>query len=191
MDDKKIINFYSRMDRPIPGEGLTSNPDSPWPWEKPPRFTSVIEASEYMFDEFIDEDMYPMLMDALEDETPVMDLTRFLLFKGFTEGLWNPDLLVLLIEPTAYILIALAERALIDPVIYNEENEDEAMDMAETVLKKESLDMLRNYSAEEGIPEGALSKDIEERIQEIPEGRPSLLERPTIAEERSLLEGRE
>ena len=81
MEDKENIDFYSRMDRPIPGEGLLTDPESPWPWEKPPRFTSVLQASEYIFDELIDEDLNPIILDALDDEVPVMDITRFILFR--------------------------------------------------------------------------------------------------------------
>ena len=65
-----------------------------------------------------------VILDAMEDDIPVMDITRFILFQGFTEGLWNADLLLLLIEP-AYMLVALAERALIEPVVYKEEDQDE------------------------------------------------------------------
>ena len=186
MEDKENINFYGRMDRPIPGEGLLSDPKSPWPWESPPRFTSVLQASEYIFDELIDEDLNPIILDALDDEVPVMDITRFILFKGFTEGLWTPDLLLLLIEPTAYILVALAERALIDPVVYREEDEDEISDEAQVFTDSESLDELRNYNKEKGIPEGAISETIQSRIDELPKGR-SLLSKPET-EETSLLE---
>ena len=186
MEDKENIDFYSRMDRPIPGEGLLTDPESPWPWEKPPRFTSVLQASEFIFDELIDEDLNPIILDALDDEVPVMDITRFILFKGFTDGLWTPDLLLLLVEPTAYILVALAERALIDPVVYREEDEDEISDEAQVFTDSESLDELRNYNKEKGIPEGAISENIQARIDELPEGR-SLLSRPEI-EETSLLE---
>ncbi len=186
MEDKENINFYGRMDRPIPGEGLLSDPKSPWPWERPPRFTSVLQASEYIFDELIDEDLNPIILDALDDEVPVMDITRFILFKGFTDGLWTPDLLLLLIEPTAYILVALAERALIDPVVYREEDIDEISEEAQSFVDSESLDELRNYSKEKGIPEGAISETIQSRIDELPEGR-SLLSKPE-PEETSLLE---
>ena len=82
--------------------------------------------------------------------------------------------------------MALAERALIDPIIYREEDEDEISDEAQVFTDNESLDELKNYNKEKGIPEGAISENIQARIDELPEGR-SLLSRPET-EETSLLE---
>jgi len=179
--DKDLLSFDSKMSRPVPGESLTSNPDAPWPWENPPRFSSVVEASEFIFGEFTDEDLHPVILDAMDDEIPIMDITRFVLFKGFTDGLWSPDLLLLLIEPTAYILLALGERALIDPIIYHEEGEDDVAEEMQTFTNNKSLEDLKNYSVEEGIPEGALSDTITKKLEQLPKGR-SLLEKPSLLE---------
>ena len=118
----------------------------------------------------------------MEDGIPIMDITRFILFKGFTDGLWSPDLLLLLIEPTAYILLALAERALIDPLIYHEEDQDDVSEEMQSFTDMKALNNLRNYSEEEGIPEGALSESITKQIKELPKGRRSLLEKPSLLE---------
>ena len=64
-------------------------------------------------------------MDTIAKDTPLMDITQGILFKGFTEGKWNPDLVMLLAEPVCYMLMALAERADIDFVVYRGEEEDE------------------------------------------------------------------
>ena len=184
MEDIKDINvteFQSKMSRAIPGEGLLGNPEDPWPWEKPPAFSSVVRASEYIFSEFTKEELYPELLAAMDEEILIMDITRFILFKGFTDGLWTPDLLVLLIEPTTYMLLALAERALIDPIIYREEDEDEISEEIEPFAPNESLNELRTYTPEKGIPEGALSQTITDKLEELPKGR-SLLEKPSLLE---------
>ena len=73
----------------------------------------------------IEEETYIPLMQAIADGYPLMDVTQAILFKGFSEGKWNPDLFVLLAEPTAYMLMALAERADIDFVINRGEEEDD------------------------------------------------------------------
>lgn len=170
------------MDRPVPGEGLLTDPNNPMPWERPARFSSVVQASEYIFEQFTNEDLNPVILDAMEDGIPIMDITRFILFKGFTDGLWSPDLLLLLIEPTAYILLALAERALIDPLIYHEEDQDDVSEEMQSFTDMKALNNLRNYSEEEGIPEGALSESITKQIKELPKGRRSLLEKPSLLE---------
>ena len=187
-NDKELIDFHSRLDRPIPGEGLTSDPKSPWPWEKPPAYVSVIRASEHIFEKLTDEELHTVVLDAMEDDIPVMDITRFILFQGFTEGLWNADLLLLLIEPTAYMLVALAERALIEPVVYKEEDQDELIDRCNIATNEEMIDGFKQYSETKEMPEGVLSKEIINRIEELPEGRASLLDRPAKPRQESLLE---
>tara|TARA_R100001463_G_scaffold23178_5_gene55613 strand:+ start:283 stop:861 length:579 start_codon:yes stop_codon:yes gene_type:complete len=187
-NDKELIDFHSRLDRPIPGEGLTSDPKSPWPWEKPPAYVSVIRASEHIFEKLTDEELHSVILDAMEDDIPVMDITRFILFQGFTEGLWNADLLLLLIEPTAYMLVALAERALIEPVVYKEEDQDELIDRANIATNEEMVDGFKQYSETKEMPKGVLSEEITNRIKELPEGRASLLDRPARPRQESLLE---
>ena len=187
-NDKELIDFHSRLDRPIPGEGLTSDPKSPWPWEKPPAYVSVIRASEHIFEKLTDEELHSVILDAMEDDIPVMDITRFILFQGFTEGLWNADLLLLLIEPTAYMLVALAERALIEPVVYKEEDEDELIDRSNIATNEEMIDGFKQYSETKEMPKGVLSEEITNRIEELPKGRASLLDRPARPRQESLLE---
>ena len=63
MKDKDLISYHSRMDRPVPGEGLLTDPENPMPWERPTRFSSVIEASEFIFSEITNEDLYPVILD--------------------------------------------------------------------------------------------------------------------------------
>ena len=83
MDDLER-KYFANMDRPIPGESLTSDPESPWPWEKAPQFSSVHTASEHIFSKLVDEDLYDSMMDSLDDGVPIMDITRVILFKGLS-----------------------------------------------------------------------------------------------------------
>jgi len=111
------------MRRPIPGESLTSDPEKPWPWEKPPQFTDQRDALDYYFELFTSEDVFEDLMDLLEDGVAVMDIVQIFLTKGVQEGLFNPDMMLLLAEPVAYILMSLAERQGIDFEIVEDEDE--------------------------------------------------------------------
>ena len=47
-----------------------------------------------------------------------------LLYSGFTGGKWTPDLMILLMEPTIYILMAIAERLDVEYLIDNEDEDD-------------------------------------------------------------------
>jgi len=167
------------LNRSIPGQGLTTDPDSPMPWEQTPEYTDLEEGLQYIFGLLIDPENYVPIMDVIDDGTPLMDITQGILFKGFTEGKWNPDLLMLLAEPMTYILLALAERANIDDIkIYRgeEEDEDDEAKLFNIEVDKEKLDKLKEFSTSKEIPAGAIPKDIAEKIEELPVS--SLLSKP-------------
>tara|TARA_R100001369_G_scaffold37175_1_gene62601 strand:- start:6952 stop:7545 length:594 start_codon:yes stop_codon:yes gene_type:complete len=166
------------LNRAIPGQGLTNDPESPYPWEKAPEFTALDTSLQYIFGLLIDPENYVPIMDVLEDGTPLMDITQGVLFKGFTEGKWNPDLMMLLAEPMTYILLALAERADIDVKIYKgeEEDDDNEATLFDMEIGKEKLNKLKEFSTSKKIPVGVIPKDIEEQIEELPVS--SLLSKP-------------
>ena len=167
------------LNRSIPGQGLTTDPDSPMPWEQSPEYTDLDEGLQYIFGLLIEPENYVPIMDVIDDGTPLMDITQGILFKGFTEGKWNPDLLMLLAEPMTYILLALAERANIDDIkIYRgeEEDEDDEATLFDMKIGKEKLNKLKEFSTSKEIPAGAIPKDIEEKIEELPVS--SLLSKP-------------
>jgi len=175
--------------RPIPGQSLTSDPSSPAPYEKPPEYTSVHKASEEIFSGLIEEETYKELMGLLVEDVPVMDIVQTLLFAGFKEGKWNPDLMLMLVEPVAYMLLALAERAGIDPKIYTGEEEDEAEDRVfGATLEKEKLENIKKLAAIGKVPSSVITPKMVETIEALPV--PSLMSRPEEAEtpaEESLL----
>jgi hypothetical protein len=167
------------LNRPIPGQGLTTDPDSPMPWEKAPEYTELAEGLQYIFGLLIEPENYVPIMDVIDDGTPLMDITQGILFKGFTEGKWNPDLMMILAEPMTYILLALAERANIDDIkIYRgeEEDEDNEATLFDMEIGKEKIKKFKEFSTSKEIPEGAIPKDIEKQIEELPVS--SLLSKP-------------
>lgn len=132
---------------PIPGSSLVSDPENPAPYETPPEYTTIHAASEWIFSSLIEEDRYDNLIQSLLEGIPVMDIAQVILFKGFAEGKWDVNLMTLLIEPTAYIIMALAERAGVDFVIERGENTEEAEDQAFLGVKlaKERVENLKKF----------------------------------------------
>ena len=57
----------------------------------------------------------------MSQKTPVTDIANLLLTAGFQKGKWNPDMMLNLLEPTMYMLMAIAEKAGIDPVLTRDE----------------------------------------------------------------------
>ncbi len=178
------------LNRPIPGQGPTTDPENPMPWEKPPEITELQEGLQYVFGRLIEPKIYISIMDVIDDGTPLMDVVQGILFKGFTEGKWNPDLMMLLAEPTAYMLMALAERANIDFKIYRGEEEDdnEEETLFNVEVSKEKLKKLKEFDTSKTIPKGMIPKEIEEQIEELPAS--GLLAKPEEEEPADSLLGR-
>ena len=175
------VDALANAGKPIPGQSLTYNPDEARPFERPPEFTNFKEALDFTASELLLEENYMPLMAAIGDGVTIVDLAAQIGYVGFREGKWNPDLMLMLVEPLAYIIIALAERAGIDPVIYIGEEEDEAEEMAMlgASLQKERLENMRKFSKEEvKLPEGMIPQDIVQEIETL-EPPESLLAPPT------------
>ena len=184
------IDALVNTSRPIPGQSLTEDPDNSYPWESPPEYTDFRKAFNYIAEELLEEEVYVPLVVAMGQGVPISDITLQILQRGFQEGKWNPDLFMMLLEPLMYFLLALAEKAAIEPRLYGDEEDDlepeDEDDIANmkannlTALTKEKVgDMSK-------VPEGVLPADIVEDIEEleIPE---SLLAPDNNTEQPSLL----
>ena len=96
--------------RPTPGQSLTNNPEILQPYERPPEFVTKEDALDFFLESFLKEDKYNAIMEVLEAGTPVMDLVQLFVMEAFKAGKINPNMMLLLAEPLAYILLGLAER---------------------------------------------------------------------------------
>ena len=187
MTDSPIDSRIS-LNKSIPGQGLTNDPDNPYPWEKSPEFVELDESLRYLLEIITSKEAYVSLIDMMDDGTPLMEITQVLLFQGFTEGKWNPDLMMILAEPLCYMLLALAERADIDPVIYSgeDDDEDENPEMFNVEMQKDKFEKLSAAARKKTIPAGVIPLDIQEEIQNIEVS--SLLAQPEeVVEDDSLL----
>ena len=113
------------FDAPIPGESLTNSADNRKPWEEPPKYTDINEALQETFLGITEGEIYIDLMDQIRDGFPIDELTQYIVFKGYTAGYWTTDLMMLMVEPVMYLLIALAEHnGIYDYTVYDGEEED-------------------------------------------------------------------
>lgn len=140
------------MANPIPGQSLTQSPDSRMPYEKPSKFSDIQEFIDETFLRFTNEDGLPDLLDAMRSGLPIEYIAEKYLMKAFRDGDINPDMLLLCIEPTIYMLISLATYANIDPVLYPEDNmDDEEANKTHTDLyKKATKELLKDEENPEG-----------------------------------------
>lgn len=175
------IDALVNSSRPIPGQSLTDNPDESYPWESPPEYTNFNKAFNYLAEELLEEEIYVPLMVAMGQGVPISDITLQLLQRGFQEGKWNPDMLMMLIEPTMYLLMALAEKAEIEPRLYGDEEEDLTEEEEAEVANLKAKNLADIAKEKVGdmpkVPSGVLPAEVLEEIEtlEVPE---SLLAQP-------------
>lgn len=135
------------FDGPIPGQSLTNSPDQPYPWERAPEFTSQKQLTEKIFFDLLKDENLETVTTLMANKIPVMDIAQMLLMTGFQKGKMNPDMMLTQLEPTAYMLLAIAEKAGIDPVlardddvaIVDDEDEDVRMDLENAKDIKNSI----------------------------------------------------
>jgi hypothetical protein len=188
---EKMEMISGAFNKPISGQSLTNSPEAPYDWEKPPVYTTVPEAAMGIFVEMTKEENFMPLVEALSAGFPVVDMANLILYRGFQKGQFNPDLMLLLIEPVIYMLLALAEKVGIGGVVgYDGEEDDDQGDPEEQVktLKemKQALQLGSTKVSEESIKEiPELQRGIEEF--EVPKNIDSLLQREAPVERESLL----
>ena len=181
--DQEGLEFLANNGRPIPGSSLTNSPDTPYAWEQAPQFVELQPAMDALFLELTEPEAYHSTMDLVRNGMPIGDIAQVLLTDGFQKGMWNPDLLMLLIEPTMYMIIAFAEKADIqDYITYEGEDEEPADDDEQLAGIEEAI----NIAQDRIVPKakaGVFPKEIEERLEKftVPE-QPSLLEKPQQSE---------
>ena len=141
---------------PTPGQSLTNSADNPYPWEKAPEITSVKEATEKIFFDLLKEDNLTTVATLMSQRTPVADIANLLLTAGFQKGKWNPDMMLNLLEPTMYMLMAIAEKAGIDPVLTRDEADVIIEDDEDN--PRQDLNVSQN-KVKNVIPEGKGFKD--------------------------------
>lgn len=129
---------------PIPGESLTNPKDSPLPFERPPEFTDLNEFNEETFLQLTKPEVLPTILDSLRTGLPVESLAHDYLMYAFQKGKISPDLMLLAIEPTIYILIALGTYGNIDMVLYPQEdifNEEEETKRVTEMFRSASTEL--------------------------------------------------
>jgi len=168
---KQIEKQAGSRKRAIPGSSLTSDPKNPMPSSLPPKFVDVHEASEFVWVKLIQPKAYVSMMQTIDKGVPIMSITQALLTDGFQKGMWNPDLMLMLIEPTAYMLIALAERADIEMVVYQGQLDD--VDETEEILgvsfEEEKIRNMMQSSKSGSVPTNIVTPTMLEELEGLPD----------------------
>ena len=147
----------SRFDVAIPGQSLTKEPKA-YPWESPPQFTTPDEVMDYYFNKFEDDEILFSLFAMLEAEIPVTTIVNSMIMGAFGEGMYNPDLGIIVAEDLGMLIMVIAEEAGID---YKIGNENKTLESIKTAAR------LKEAVKEQ---KAAMIPDVKEAIQEVEEG---------------------
>ena len=180
------VNALAQAGRAIPGQSLTANPDEPRPFEGAPDFTNFKEALDYTAAELLLEENYMPLMMAIGDGVPIVDLATQIGYVGFREGKWNPDLMMMLLEPIMYLLMALAEKAGIKYRIDSEE-EDDVSDNEGNKFEQIKNITRNRFPEKSSVTSGSIPKEILDKVEKLEIPSESLLAKQEEEQPQSLL----
>ena len=177
---ENATNFLERnmtAGRAIPGQSLTNSPETPHRWEQPPEFSEPHKAMLQIFETITEKESLSNILLSLAKKVSVIDLSSIILYSGFIEGKWNPDLMTLLMEPTMYMIMYLGDKANLDYSIDSrrENNVDEASGEEQLKRITSSLDELKQVAADRVSPM-SVTPEIKEELEAV-ELPTSLLDR--------------
>jgi len=180
---------------PVPGQSLTNAPDDRYPWEQPPEYTSVRDAREKIFLDMLEPERLKGIQNLMMNEISVNTIAEVILTEGFRKGKFNPDMMLNLLEPTMYMLMAIGEKSGIEPIVDSDGyDDDEDEEDVQSALKT------RNAMIKEGgrfrdarikqIQPTSVGPNIKERLEKLDTKKlqESILQKPEIEPRESLLE---
>jgi hypothetical protein len=152
---------------PTPGESLTKNPEEKFAWEQASEYTEVRPFMEDLFLQLTeDKDRYVKLLVSFMQKISIADTTQMILYTSWRAGKINTDLMLLLIEPVMYLLIAMAEQAELEPVIYDEEDVDEPSQEDADLYVEESQKI--NEMKPEKIRKSSVEPSLLAKVEDLP-----------------------
>jgi len=85
---------YDEFNAPIPGQSLTDEPGKN-AWERPPRYAKVEEVADLLMEKIFQKENVERIIMMLEAGVPVEGVAKTIIFSGFSEGQFTPDIGVL------------------------------------------------------------------------------------------------
>ena len=141
MDEEKQ-GVGNPFDAPIPGQSLTDTPGN-YPWEHPPQFTDPEEATEFIWQTLHTEEFMEQVIGMLDAGVPIEAIARVIVFGGFVEGKFTPDVGFLITEPVMKMLMAIGVRAGLNNIRMSMQditNSKQMSDIAKIKLSKKDFE---------------------------------------------------
>ena len=172
----ELTNILSRGSA-IPGQSLVNSPDQKYAWEQPPEYPNPRDALDYISSIILQRDAVKEIVQALAKGAAVGDIAMAILYTKFTEGKFNPDVLLLLAEPVMFLIMAIGEEANIKYNIEGEDldefDDDDANEIVQDKLKdfENALSGVKDVTVKKTvkdnkIPENVVPQNILDRVKE-------------------------
>ena len=158
------------FDAPVPGQGMTDKPGN-YPWEHPPQYTDTMEATEFVWDKLTEPQFAEQVIGMLDAGIPVEAIGRIIVFSGFSEGKWTPDVAFIITEPIMKMIATIGIQGGVKKFRIS------TQDLTNNTEMKSILDVKKNQSEFEKA-----SKGVQAEIEKQPEQK-GLMAAPQPKEE--------
>ena len=155
------VREQNPFDTPIPGQSLTDTPGN-YPWEHSPQFATVEDASHSIWNGIHKEDTMEKILVLLDAGLTVEEIVKVIVFAGFVEGKFNPDVGLLLVPIVSDMLVAMGKKAGIEKIKLERPKENTTEQLIETIIQQEPDDMEEETKKEKNMSKGLMSKKEEE-----------------------------
>jgi hypothetical protein len=155
------VREQNPFDTPVPGQSLTDEPGN-YPWEHASQFSTVEDASHAIWNGMHKEETMEKILVLLDAGLTVEEIVKVIVFAGFVEGKFNPDVGLLLVPIVSDMIVAMGKKAGIDKIKLQKPKEDTTQQLIETVLEQKPDDIKEEPKKEKKISEGLMSKKEEE-----------------------------
>ena len=132
------------FDSPVPGQSLTDTPGN-YPWEHPPQFNDPEEATEYIWVTLHQKQLTEQLIGMLDAGVPVEAIGRTILFAGFMEGKFSPDLAFVITEPVMKMIAAIGVNGGVEKIVFSLEdltNKKQLKAITQVKMAKEKVEQI-------------------------------------------------
>tara|TARA_R100000664_G_C2732693_1_gene122897 strand:+ start:302 stop:781 length:480 start_codon:yes stop_codon:yes gene_type:complete len=155
------VREQNPFDTPIPGQSLTDEPGN-YPWEHAPQFATVEDASHSIWNGMHKEETMEKILVLLDAGLTVEEIVKVIVFAGFVEGKFNPDVGLLLVPIVSDMIVAMGKKAGIEKIKLERPKEDTTQELIETVLEQKPDGMKDEPKKKKKMSKGLMSKKDEE-----------------------------
>ena len=148
------------FDAPVPGQSLTDTPGN-YPWEHPPQFTDPEEVTEYLWVTMHQKQLTEQLIAMLDAGVPVEAIGRTILFAGFMEGKFSPDIAFLITEPVMKMIAAIGLQGGVEKIVFSLEdltNKKQIREITKLKMAKEKVAVITESTQADIKKAGLMSR---------------------------------